>query len=112
MTALLLALALLTTPPSQECKDLKATGWVPKRNQKQVDLFKKDNPCPTRCKVYVRDGSKFVVWKVCGRCQVDHVCPLACCGSDTPDNMAWLTTEENLAKGDDCTACIAPGDRP
>lgn len=77
----------------------------PKRSQAPVEAFKKANPCPTKCKLYVREGSRFVVWKQCGRCQVDHICPLACCGPDTPENMQWLTAEDNLKKGADCTSC-------
>jgi CRISPR/Cas system Type II protein with McrA/HNH and RuvC-like nuclease domain len=53
-----------------------------------------------------------VIWKTCGRCEVDHVCPLACCGKDDPSNMVWLTVEENRAKGDDCIACQLPTPPP
>lgn len=108
MTALFVALLLSATPPAPDCVPVRDAKGNIKRNQAEIEKFKKANPCPSRCKVYVREGSKFVVWKACGRCQVDHVCPLACCGKDSVDNMMWLTVEENLAKGDDCVACIPP----
>jgi hypothetical protein len=51
-------------------------------------------------------GAAFVVLQRGGKgCQVDHVCPLACCGLDAPQNMQWLTAEANRAKRDDCPAC-------
>ena len=112
MTALIVVLLLAGTPPAPDCVPVRDAKGNIKRSQAQVDKFKKANPCPARCKLYVRDGSKFKVWRECGRCNVDHICPLACCGKDEPDNMTWLTVEENLAKGDDCIACQLPAPKP
>ncbi len=64
-------------------------------------------PCPETCKTYVRRGSRFVPYERCGACQVDHLCPLACCGVDAPSNMHWMDKLANLRKGADCTACPA-----
>jgi hypothetical protein len=111
--SLIVAMVLAAgTPPPAGCVPVRDARGAIKRDQKQVDLFKLANPCPARCKVYVREGSKFVIWKTCGRCEVDHVCPLACCGKDDPSNMVWLTVEENRAKGDDCIACQLPTPPP
>lgn len=77
----------------------------PKRSQAVVAEFKKEFPCPRSCALYVRDGSRFVLYEKCGACEADHRCPLACCGADTVDNLQWLTAKENRTKGADCTAC-------
>lgn len=77
----------------------------PARNRAIVERFKAANPCPRSCALYVRDGSRFVLYAACGRCEVDHRCPLACCGADVVENMQWLTRAENRAKGADCSAC-------
>lgn len=76
-----------------------------KRSRKAVKAFVKTHPCPETCRVFVVEDGKLKVWRECGRCHVDHVCPLACGGEDTPKNMQWLTAEENEAKGGDCSAC-------
>jgi hypothetical protein len=41
---------------------------------------------------------RYVLYQRCGSCQVEHICPLACCGLDAPQNMQWLTAEANRAK--------------
>jgi hypothetical protein len=43
---------------------------------------------------------------------IDHICPLACCGLDAPQNMQWLTAEANRAKSNDCSACGWRGGEP
>lgn len=80
----------------------------PKRSQAVVEQFKAANPCPKTCALYIRDGSRFVLYQKCGACQVDHVCPLACCGADAVENLQWLTAKANRAKGADCAACSLP----
>lgn len=62
-------------------------------------------PCREECELYRRFGEQYVLYQRCGGCQVDHICPLACCGLDAPQNMQWLTAEANRAKSDDCSAC-------
>lgn len=96
MYAAILAVILAAIPPV--CPN-------PKRSDAQVQKFKAATPCPKECRLYVREGSKFTVWRECGRCAVDHVCPLACQGKDDPSNMQWLKVEDNLKKGADCSAC-------
>jgi hypothetical protein len=54
---------------------------------------------------YTNNGGRFVVYLRCGGGQVDHICPLACYDADVPENMQWLTAEQNRAKNDDCAAC-------
>lgn len=57
------------------------------------------------CRLYHRVGRAFVLYEPCGACEVDHRCPLACCGADTPENMHWMDKKANRAKGADCTFC-------
>ncbi len=61
-------------------------------------VFRATHPCPrtgettSKCQGYV----------------IDHVCPLACCGADSPSNMQWQTTAEAKAKDLwelDCSSC-------
>lgn len=60
------------------------------RNPEAKKDFKRAHPCPggpdrgstTKCSGYV----------------VDHMCPLACCGLDAPQNMQWETEAEGKAK--------------
>jgi hypothetical protein len=62
----------------------------PHRRTGAVAKFRRANPCPagpdkgskTRCRGYV----------------VDHVCALACCGLDAPQNMQYQTRAEAKAK--------------
>ncbi len=84
----------------------------PKRSQAAIAAFKvawsASNgglACPKGCATYTRVGRAFVLYERCGACQVDHVCPLACCGTDVPENMQWLSARANRAKGADCSAC-------
>jgi hypothetical protein len=83
----------------------------PSRSQAAVDAFKAawsaahGAPCPSTCRTYIRMGRAFVMYERCGACEVDHLCPIACCGADTPANMHWMDKKANRAKGADCTAC-------
>lgn len=96
MISSLLLIAALASSPS--CS-------VPTRSKEQVREFKRENKCPDFCRLYIKEDGRFHLWRDCGRCQVDHICPLACGGLDEPRNMQWLTAEDNLAKGADCTKC-------
>ena len=71
----------------------------PPRSKAVVKQFTAANPCPEVCRIYVKENGKYRMWRKCGRCNVDHICPLACCGKDEVSNMQWLTVEENLKKG-------------
>lgn len=62
----------------------------PKRDPKQVAAFVRTHPCPAGSD----KGSK----RRCRGHVVDHVCPLACCGLDAPENMKWQTTAEAKRK--------------
>jgi 5-methylcytosine-specific restriction endonuclease McrA len=78
---------------------------APARSRTVVERFKKDNPCPKSCRTYVNRAGRWTLYELCGACEVDHVCPLACCGPDTVANMQWLDKHENRAKGADCSKC-------
>jgi hypothetical protein len=62
----------------------------PARHASPRAAFRRAHPCPggvdrgsvRRCRGYV----------------IDHRCPLACCGSDVPENMQWSTIAEGKAK--------------
>jgi hypothetical protein len=96
MTAFLLA-ALLAAPVA--CPK-------PHRSAAPIRLFKILKPCPEKCQLFEKTpAGKYKLYSKCGKCQVDHVCPLACCGSDTVDNLQWLTAKENRKKSADCSAC-------
>jgi hypothetical protein len=102
---LILAFLLATTP-------LPCTGAGQSRSKTAVKDFKaqwsKANggiPCPTTCAVYIKRSGHYKVYEECGACEVDHICPLACCGLDAPQNMQWLDAKVNNAKGADCTKC-------
>ncbi|WP_235276376.1 HNH endonuclease signature motif containing protein [Methylotenera sp. N17] len=58
------------------------------RSYKAKKAFKIDNPCPTTGRT---KGS-------CPNYVIDHIKPLACGGSDTPENMQWQTKAEAKAK--------------
>jgi hypothetical protein len=64
-----------------------AQAW-PGRSAAQRVEFRKANPCPA-------------TGRVSGAClgyEIDHVTPLKCGGTDTPDNMQWLTVADHKAK--------------
>lgn len=84
---------------------LPCSGSTTPRSAAAVKAFKAANPCPNTCRTYVRQGSRFVLYEVCGACEIDHICPLACCGLDAPQNMQWLSKKENRAKGANCSLC-------
>src|SRR5262245_3465236 len=77
----------------------------PKRSQAAVAAFKRANPCPPWCQTYIVKDGAIMPYERCGACEVDHVCPLACCGADEPANMQYLLSRDNRAKGADCGAC-------
>jgi Protein of unknown function (DUF3761) len=60
------------------------------RSDEAKKAFVRANPCPGgpdqgsthQCRGYV----------------VDHICPLACCGLDAPQNMQWQAQAESKAK--------------
>lgn len=60
----------------------------PQRSAAELLAFKRANPCPS---TGLRSGG-------CPGYQVDHANPLCAGGSDTRDNMQWLTTEEHRMK--------------
>ena len=73
----------------------KAAPWVPRdshgkiaRDPRQLNTFKKQNPCPSTGKTY---GS-------CPGYTVDHVIPLKRGGADSPSNMQWQTSAEAKQK--------------
>jgi hypothetical protein len=96
--SIILATVLMTTPAKCEVT----------RSRAQVEAFKKANPCPKTCATYVFRNRRWTMYERCGACNVDHICPLACCGADHPSNMQWLDAKENKAKGADCSFCGKP----
>lgn len=58
------------------------------RSAAEVLAFKRANPCPS---TGLRSGA-------CPGHQVDHANPICAGGSDTRDNMQWLTIEEHRMK--------------
>lgn len=58
------------------------------RSAAEVLAFKRQTPCPATGKPELR----------CPGYQVDHANPLCAGGSDTRDNMQWLTVEEHRMK--------------
>lgn len=61
----------------------------PARSAAAKAAFRRENPCPATGRT---TGS-------CDGWEVDHILPLACNGPDTPENMQWLTREQNRRKG-------------
>ncbi|MFO0584080.1 MAG: HNH endonuclease signature motif containing protein [Anaeromyxobacter sp.] len=60
-----------------------------KRSSAAKGAWRRSHPCPS-------------TGRTTGACpgyEVDHRVPLACGGSDAPDNMQWLTKDENRKKG-------------
>lgn len=94
MTPILLALALASSAPCA------GDGHNAHRSKTEIQKFKKTTPCPSECATFIKTSTGYVLYQKCGRCQVDHICPLACCGADKASNMQWLTAEQNGAKSD------------
>lgn len=78
MIAILLAVLLAAPVPCPQ----------PHRRSGAVAKFRRANPCPSTGR---KTGA-------CPGYKVDHVCPLACCGLDAPQNMQWQTTAAAKAK--------------
>jgi hypothetical protein len=93
-------LAGLVQPDKPACWGKSTRSRVP------VKAFRKKHPCPKSCATYTKnEQGRYVLYLRCGACQVDHICPLACCGADHPSNMQWLPSWENQKKGADCSEC-------
>lgn len=96
--ALLLALLLAAAPAHVAHPLCWADGHNHHRSKAAVRAFKRAHPCPGG----PDQGSRLR----CRGYQVDHIVSLACCGPDAPQNMQWLTDEENRKKG----AGVCPGE--
>ncbi len=96
MLAILLALAVGASHHACHL-DRDVRGHI-RRTSSAKRVFKATHPCPGN-------------GRTSGRCPgyvVDHVCPLACCGADSPANMQWQTSAEAKAKDaweQDCSSC-------
>src|SRR5512143_3876426 len=83
MTALVLAALLAST-------HVPCPGKGQHRSQGAKAAFRHAHPCPAgidqgstrRCRGYI----------------IDHICPLACCGLDAPQNMQWQSKRASKAK--------------
>jgi hypothetical protein len=87
---------LLLAPPG--CRPPRDAGGHIKRDPKQRALYQQTHPCPSTGE---RTGS-------CPGWEVDHVCPLKCCGKDDPSNMQWQTDAEAKKKDAwelNCSSC-------
>lgn len=93
----LMNLGICWLAPVEAEKSYPCQGAGQHRNKSAVRQFMKAHPCPA--------GPDKGSTKRCRGWQVDHVCPLACCGLDAPQNMQWLTAAANSKKGADCTEC-------
>jgi hypothetical protein len=96
MVAVVLAVVLAAGHPA--CRlERDARGRI-HRSAAARRAFRAAHPCPS---TGARSGS-------CPGFVVDHLCPLACCGADSPSNMQWQTTAEAKAKDAwerDCSSC-------
>jgi len=92
MLALLLA-ATLTVLPCQ--------GAGQHRNPAAKRAFKREHPCPGG----PDQGSR----RHCRGYIIDHICPLACCGLDAPQNMQWQTKAQSKAKDKWELRCVTCG---
>ena len=78
--AAVLAMLLLAPPGCSPPRDSRGRIL---RDPKQRARFQARHPCPSTGEP---TGS-------CPGWEVDHVCPLSCCGKDDPSNMQWQTVE-------------------
>ena len=84
MHGILLAALLAWTPPCQ------GDGHNRHRSTSAKADFRRAHPCPGG----VDQGST----RKCRGYVIDHICALACCGLDAPQNMQWQTKAESKAK--------------
>lgn len=82
MISALVSLLLVIAPP---CTN---DGHNQNRSRSAISAFKKAHPCPVNGK---KSGA-------CPGYVIDHICPLACCGKDTPANMQWQSKTQAKAK--------------
>ena len=82
-------------------------GHVAARSSAAKDEFRTEHPCP--------GGPDHGSTKQCRGYIIDHVCFLACCGLDAPQNMQWQTEAEAKTKDKvelDCSMCGPAPVRP
>jgi hypothetical protein len=87
MLALLLAATITTCPARAQVSIETPPPSVP---------FRREHPYPggpdigsrRRCRGYI----------------IDHICPLACCGLDAPQNMQWQTKAQSKKTAGSCAA--------
>ena len=84
MIAPALAALLLATPPCA------GDGHNQHRSASAKRIFRHARPCPA--------GPDRGSVRHCRGYVIDHICPLACCGLDAPQNMQWQTKAEAKAK--------------
>lgn len=88
------------------CHNSKTEGYHCHRHQEVKKTVAKPAKKPRRSKSVRRAFTEKSACPATGRfterCpgyEVDHIVPLACGGSDTVENMQWLTARENRKKG-------------
>jgi len=84
MTPLLLAALLAWSPPC------RGDGHNRHRSTSAKKEFRRAHPCP--------GGPDKGSTRKCRGYVIDHICPLACCGLDAPQNMQYQTKAESKAK--------------
>jgi hypothetical protein len=93
MVGFLIAALLAAKPP--------CAGHVAPRSSKAKSEFRHATPCP--------GGPDKGSVRHCRGYIIDHVCPLACCGLDAPQNMQWQTQAQSKAKDRWELSCVTCG---
>lgn len=70
------------------CTSPVAISQVIVRSSTEIQIFKRQNPCPASGKLF----------GTCPGYQVDHSIPLCAGGLDKMENMAWLTVADHRWK--------------
>jgi hypothetical protein len=98
LTSLVVA-ALLAASPKPPCYGRS------ERKSAAVREFEKAVPMPPKCltksghpKMVTFTNAKTGKVTKQRSCRVDHICALACCGLDAPQNMQWQTYAESKKK--------------
>lgn len=84
----IIAVLLLITSSAYPCTPIRTTSGKIARSTSVVTEFKRTHICPGTGKIE----------RYCHGYVVDHIIPLACCGSDITSNMQYQTIAEGKAK--------------
>jgi hypothetical protein len=101
LTRLAASLLILVPALSLAKQHPPCAGHVAPRSAKAKHDFRHAHPCP--------GGPDAGSTKRCSGYIIDHVCPLACCGLDAPQNMQWQTKAASNAKDRWELSCLTCG---